>query len=231
MCAAENPTADDPALAADPRLKFYPAAEERINVASHALGLVLSLVGLVALVMRALAVGGVLELVSATVYALSLVALFAASTAYHGSRRPSRRMRLRTVDHAAIYLLIAGTYTPLALVTLDGAARWTLFGITWGLAVSGIVLKLFFTGRFRLASTLMYVFMGWLIVFFAGPVLAALPAAGVAWLVGGGIVYTLGAVLYASHRLPYGHATFHVLVLVGSACHFYAVWGHVLPAA
>ena len=214
----------------DPRLKFYAPAEERINIGSHAFGLLLSIAGFAALVSRALAYGNSLQLLSACVYATSMVALYAASTAYHSSRDPAVRARLRTVDHAAIYLLIAGTYTPFALVTLQGAVGWAIFGITWGMGLTGIVLKLFFTGRYNLVSTLMYVFMGWLIVFFIQPLTAVFPTAGLAWLLAGGVAYTLGAIIYSIHRIPFGHACFHVLVVVGSICHFYTVYRYVIPA-
>ena len=229
MTAVEHATAEATPPDGDPRLKRYAPLEERINVLSHALGLCLSVLALVALVVRAQAYAGTVALVSVAVFGASMVALFAASTAYHSARRPALRVRLRTVDHAAIYLLIAGTYTPFALVALEGALGWAVFGVCWGMAATGIVLKLFYTGRFRLLSTLMYVFMGWLVVFFAKPLTAALPAAGLGWLLAGGVAYTLGAVLYSIHRLPYGHATFHLLVMVGSACHFYTVWRYVLP--
>jgi hemolysin III len=213
----------------DPRLKLYPPAEERINVLSHGVGLLLSIVGLLALVSRAMMYGNRLQLVSVSIYATCMIALYAASTAYHSSRNPVLRVRLRTVDHASIYLLISGTYTPFALVTLQGPTGWTIFAISWGMAVTGIVLKLFFTGRYNLVSTLMYVFMGWLIIFFIEPLMAALPTSGLIWLLAGGIAYTLGAVLYSLHRIPHSHAVFHVLVVAGSACHFYAIWRYVLP--
>lgn len=215
---------------ADPRLHFYARGEERVNIGTHLLGLLLSIVGLLALVTRALLHGDGWHLVSVSVYALSMITLYAASTAYHSSRDPVLRVRLRTFDHASIYLLIAGTYTPFALVTLSGPVGWVIFAISWGMAVTGIVLKLFFTGRYELLSTLMYVFMGWLIVFFIKPLAAAFPPAGLAWLLAGGISYTLGAVLYSIPRLPFGHALFHVLVVAGSACHFYAIYRYVLPA-
>jgi hemolysin III len=210
--------------------RYYPPAEERINILSHALALLFSILGLLALVTRALQFGDTLLLVSFTVFGLSLVALYTASTIYHSTLEPTLRARLRTVDHASIYVLIAGTYTPFTLITLQGAAGWTLFGITWGMAATGIVLKLFFTGRFRLISTLMYVFMGWLIVFFIKPLMASFPPAGLAWLLAGGIAYTLGAVLYSIPKVPFHHAVFHVFVVLGSACHFVAVFRYVLPA-
>ena len=212
-----------------PGAKYYPPTEEIINIGSHAFGLLLSSIGLLALVTRALKHGQTLHLVSAGVFAASMIALYTASVAYHSSRDPRIRTRLRTVDHSAIYVLIAGTYTPFALVTLQGTAGWALFGVVWGMAATGIVLKLFFTGRYKLFSTLMYVVMGWLIVFFIKPLMANFPTAGLAWLLAGGIAYTLGAVLYSIPRVPYHHAVFHVFVVLGTTCHFIAVYGYVLP--
>jgi hemolysin III len=208
---------------------YYAPAEERINIMSHAMGLLFSIAGLLALVTRALLHGTAWHLVSFSVFAISLIALYTASTAYHSTRNPGLRVRLRTVDHATIYVLIAGTYTPFALVTLQGSTGWLLFGITWGMAVTGIVLKLFFTGRYNQVSTLMYVFMGWLIVFFIKPMIAQFPAAGLAWLLAGGISYTLGAVIYSIPKVPFHHAIFHLFVVLGSFCHFIAVYAYVLP--
>jgi hemolysin III len=212
-------------------VKYYSLLEERLNIASHALGLLLSIAALPALVARALSHGDGWQLASFSVFAISMIALYAASTAYHLSREPALRSRLRTVDHASIYLLIAGTYTPFALVTLRGPVGWAIFGVTWGMAVTGIALKLFFTGRFELASTLVYIFMGWLIVFFIGPLMDALPVGGMLWLLAGGVAYTLGAVLYSIGRVPLNHALFHLFVLAGSMCHFVAVSLYVLPRA
>jgi hemolysin III len=135
------------------------------------------------------------------------------------------------VDHASIYLLIAGTYTPFALVTLSGPIGWTIFGLTWGMAATGLVLKLLYTGRFEIVSTLMYVLMGWLMIFFFEPLIERFPPAGLAWLLAGGIAYTVGAVLYSIRRIPFNHELFHLLVLLGSTCHFIAVFGYVLPTA
>ena len=211
--------------------RYYPPAEERINILSHAMALLFSILGLLALVTRALQHGQTLHLVSACAFAISMIALYTASVAYHGTRDPVLRTRLRTVDHSAIYLLIAGTYTPFALVTLRGSAGWILFGVVWGMAFTGIALKLFFTGRYKLFSTLMYVFMGWLIVFYIKPLVASFPPSGLAWLLAGGIAYTLGAALYSIPRVPFHHAVFHVFVVLGSACHFVAVYRYVLPPA
>ena len=211
--------------------KFYPPAEERVNIVSHAVGLILSAVGLVLLVMKAAALGTALHVVSFAIFGTSLVLLYAASTIYHSTADPKRRIRLRTVDHAAIYILIAGSYTPFTLAVLSGTVGWTLFGVSWGMAVTGIVLKLFYTGRFNILSTSMYVFMGWVIVFAIKPLMAALPYEGLFWLFAGGIAYTVGAISYSIKKIPYGHALFHLFVLAGSACHFVAVYWYILHAS
>ncbi len=205
----------------------YSPFEERLNVGSHALGFVLSLAALVALLWQALASESALTLVSFGLFGLSLVTLYGVSTLYHSSQDAQRRARLRIADHAAIYGLIAGTYTPFTLLVLPQGVGWTIFVATWSMALAGIVLKIFFTGRFRLLSTLLYVFMGWIIVFAITPLVESLPGAGLRWVVAGGIAYTLGAVLYSIRQLPLNHAVFHLFVLVGSACHFVAVYAYV----
>lgn len=205
----------------------YSPAEERLNVVSHAFGFVLSLAALVALLWQAFASGSALTVVSFGLFGGALVTLYGVSTLYHNSHDPVRRARLRIADHAAIYGLIAGTYTPFTLLVLPQGVGWTIFAVTWSMALTGIVLKIFFTGRFRLVSTLLYLFMGWIIVFAITPLVESLPAAGLRWVVAGGIAYTLGAVLYSIRQLPFNHAVFHLFVLAGSACHFVAVYGYV----
>lgn len=212
-------------------LKFYTPAEERINIASHAAGLLFSLLAMVLLLIRAAIHGNAWHVVSYGLFGFGLVALYGASTAYHSAREPRLRRRLRTVDHASIFILIAGTYTPFALVTLNGPVGWVIFGLTWGMAVTGVVLKLFYTGRYNILSVLMYVFMGWLIIFFIGPLVEQFPAEGLNWLFIGGAAYTLGAVIYSIRRIPFNHAIFHLFVLLGSFCHFVAVYRYVLPVA
>lgn len=140
-----------------------------------------------------------------------------------------RRASLRTVDHAMIYVLIAGTYTPFALLVLKGAIGWAVFGVAWAMAVTGIVIKLFHTGRWDKISTAMYVFMGWIIVFAIKPLIAGLSSEGLTWLFAGGIFYTVGALFYSIRKMPFGHATFHIFCLLGSASHFVSVYYFVLP--
>jgi hemolysin III len=206
----------------------YSALEEAINVSSHALGFVLSIIALGALLLHTVPGGDLLEIVSVTIFGCSLVIAYGASTVYHSSRSPLRRSRLRIMDHASIYVLIAGTYTPFVLIVLQGSIGWTIFGISWGMAIVGITLKVFFTGRYRLLSTLMYLFMGWLIVFAIVPLLENMPVMGMRWLVAGGLAYTFGAILYAIRKIPLNHAIFHIFTMVGSFCHFVAVYRYVI---
>ena len=203
----------------------YPAAEERINVYSHGLGLILSVFALFILTAKA---QGLLQVVSVAVFAASMIALYGSSTIYHSTTNVARRVWLRTVDHAMIYILIAGTYTPFSLLVLDGSTGWAIFGVTWAMAATGIVIKLSHTGRYNKVSTAMYVFMGWIIVFAIKPLIANLPSEGLTWLFAGGVSYTVGALTYSIKKMPFGHATFHVLCLIGSACHFVSVYYFVL---
>ncbi|HBN13757.1 hemolysin III family protein [Pseudohongiella sp. SYSU M77423] len=205
----------------------YSQTEERLNVSLHALGFLLSVAALVALLLRASALDSMLVLVSFGLFGVSLVLLYAISTLYHSTQNPRLRSRLRVADHASIYVLIAGTYSPFALIVMQGSIGWTIFAVSWSMALAGIVLKLFYTGRFSLLSTLLYVFMGWIILFAIQPLLASFGGPGLSWLIAGGVSYTLGAVLYSIRRLPLNHAIFHLFVLLGSCCHFVAVYFYV----
>lgn len=204
--------------------------EEVANALTHGLGAAASLAAGLVLVVLASLHGDGRQLASAIVFSVALVLLYGASTAYHASTRPAVKRRLKILDHAAIYLLIAGTYTPFTLVAMRGAVGWSLFGVVWTLAVLGVVFKLFYTGRFERTSTLLYLGMGWLVVIAAAPMIRALPTATLVWLVAGGLAYTVGTVFYSSRRLPYAHAIWHVFVLGGSSCHFVAVYSQVALA-
>lgn len=207
----------------------YPETEEKLNVITHGIGFLLSVAALVLLVVRASLYGTALHIVSATIYGSSLVVLYFASTAFHMAKDQKTRSRLNVFDHASIFLLIAGTYTPFALVTLQGPWGWSIFGVIWGMAIVGIILKLYYTGHFNTLSTVLYVLMGWIMIIAIVPLVRALPVGGLLWLLAGGISYTLGAVLFLLNRLPFNHAIFHVFVLTGSICHFMAVYCFVLP--
>jgi hemolysin III len=208
--------------------QHYSPLEERTNIVSHAIGLVLSVIALLLMLVRASESGGVLYVVSAAIFGISLIALYAASTLYHSAKDPKVRSRLRINDHATIYILIAGTYTPFTLITLNGWVGWTIFGVSWGMAIAGVVLKIFFTGRYDVLSTLMYVLMGWIIMIAIKPLIANLSSVGLFWLVSGGIAYTTGAVIYGIKKIKFNHAIFHLFVLLGSLCHFISVYFYVL---
>ena len=214
------------------QVKFYPPLEEKLNISSHALGLLLSLVGVPLLLFSESAQASWISWTGKLIFGISLVTLYTASTIYHMATDVKRRQRLRVLDHAAIYVLIAGTYTPIMLVTLGGSLVYETLGYgiliaAWSMAIVGIILKLFYTGRFSLVSTLLYVFMGWAIVFAIKPLAASMSPAGLQWLIWGGISYTVGAILYAIKAIPFNHAIFHLFVLLGSACHFVCIYKYV----
>ena len=208
--------------------QYYSRKEEIVNIISHGFGLLLSVVGLVLLVVFASFKGTVWHIVSFAIYGTSLVVLYLASTLFHASQNPKSRKRLNVFDHASIYLLIAGTYTPFTLVTLQGGWGWSIFGIIWGLAILGVILKLFFTGKFNFLSTIVYIFMGWLILIAIVPLVHSFPFYGLMWLIAGGVLYSIGAVFFLIEKIPYNHAIFHFFVLGGSACHFVAVFNYIL---
>lgn len=210
--------------------KYYPAAEERLNIISHGLGFVLSVVALVMLILKAQKLGESRHLVSFIIFGASMVLVYAASTFYHSAKTHRLRIRLNILDHAAIYILIAGTYTPFALVTLNGITGWTLLWVVWGMALVGVILKLFYAGRYQLLSTIMYVAMGWLIIFVINPLINNLSTPGLWWLFAGGISYTVGAILFMQKKIPFNHAIFHIFVLLGTFAHFVSIYFYILPS-
>jgi hemolysin III len=210
----------------------YSPREEILNAGTHGLGLAAGLAaGIVLIVLTALT-GHALSIVAASVFTATVVLLFLASTLYHAIPHPTAKARLKVLDHAAIYLLIAGTYTPFTLVGLGGTWGWSLFGVVWGLAVVGVGFKLFFTGRFRLASTLVYIAMGWLALVAIEPMVERLSPVVLTWLFVGGACYTVGTLFYLAKRLPYAHAVWHLFVLGGCVSHFVAAYALLLgPSA
>jgi hemolysin III len=210
---------------------FYPPLEEKINIISHGIGMILSVIALVLLIIRSTAYGDINHIISFTVYGLSLLILYSASTIYHNSKTESIRKKLNIFDHASIYVLIAGTYTPFVIITLNGTVGWILFGIVWTFALVGVIIKLFFIGKYDILSTSMYVFMGWLMIFAAKPLINNLATEGLIWLLIGGISYTIGAVIFSIRKIKFNHAIFHVFVLIGSICHFISVYLYVVPVS
>jgi hemolysin III len=203
--------------------------EETINAWTHGLGALLSLAGLVVLVVLASLRGDAWHIVSCSIYGVMLLLLFSSSTLYHSFRNERVKHVLRIIDHAAIFLLIAGTYTPFVLVNLRGGWGWSLFGVIWGLALAGIVFQVFFVSRFRLLQTVIYLLMGWLVVIAVKPLLTRVALPGLLWLLAGGLSYTVGALFYLWKKLPYHHAVWHLFVLAGGVCHYFAVLFYVLP--
>lgn len=195
--------------------------EEIASLVTHAIGLVFSIVALI--VMVVLSSGEILKIISAVVFGSSLVALYASSTLYHFFTTPRWKARFQVFDHICIYLLIAGSYTPITLITLRGAWGWSLFGVVWAMAIGGVLMKTVWSGRKNhWISTALYLLMGWLIVFAFGPLLRQMPAGGIGWLVAGGLAYSLGVIFFAWERLPFNHAIWHVFVVAGSVCHVLA---------
>jgi hemolysin III len=204
-----------------------PAREELINAVTHGAGLVASIVGAIALVVMAMANPNSLAVPSVVIYGISLVLVYLSSTLYHGAWHPPTKSRLQVFDHCAIYLLIAGTYTPLLLLGIGGQIGWTFFTVIWTLAAAGVVFKYFFTGRLGALSIATYLGMGWLAVFGGREVFDALPPVTVTWVAAGGAAYTCGSFVFLS-RFPYAHTVWHLFVIAGSACHYYAISARLL---
>lgn len=202
--------------------------EELANALTHGLGAVAALAGGSVLITLAAVYGDGWQLAGAIVFGICLLLLYLASTLYHAIGHPAAKARLKVVDHCAIYLLIAGTYTPFTLIGLRGPWGWGLFIAIWTLALAGVVFKLLFTGRFKLLSTAIYVAMGWLVIVAIKPLLTALDDWTFGWLLAGGVCYTLGTVFYHRPGLRYSHAIWHLFVVAGSVCHFVAVTAQVL---
>jgi hemolysin III len=196
---------------------------EVANVATHGVGVIASLAGGSLLIVLAALSGSVRSIVGVSVFAGSLILLYSASTLYHACRNEISRRRLKVLDHCAIYVLIAGTYTPFLIGNLRGGWGWSLFGVIWGLALCGVVFKWFHTGRYARLSTGIYIAMGWLVLIAAGPLARAISPAALGWLVAGGLAYTGGTYFYHATRMKYAHAFWHMFVLGGSGCHAVAV--------
>jgi hemolysin III len=203
-------------------------SEEIASALTHGLGAAAALAGGAVLITLAALYGDGWQLSAAIVFGITLLLLYVASTLYHAIQHPVTKGRLKIFDHCAIYLLIAGTYTPFTLIGLRDTVGWWLFGIIWALAFFGVIFKLFYTGRFQLISTIVYIAMGWLIVVAAKPAMKALDPWTFGWLLGGGVAYTLGTFFYHRPKMPYSHAVWHMFVIAGSVCHYIAVMAQVV---
>jgi hemolysin III len=212
-----------------PALPRYSIGEEIANSITHGTGILLAIVGLAVLTAFAAVNGNAWHVVASSIFGGALILCYTTSTLYHSIQIERVKHVLRALDHSAIFLLIAGTYTPFTLISLHGTWGWSLFGVVWGLAVVGIALRLLLNGRWHGLVVGLYVAMGWTMVVAAKPLIANLAPGGVALLAGGGLVYTAGVVFYKWRRLPYHHAIWHGFVLLGSALHFFAVLFYVIP--
>jgi len=205
-------------------LQVIVPGDEWANSLTHGLGLVLSVIGLILLLIIPFQEQDHWKLMNLGIYGASLIFLYAASTCYHILRKPKLKILFRTIDHCAIYVLIAGSYTPFTMLVLQGVWGWALFIIVWTLAIIGIVLKVFFKNRFQVFSTVLYLFMGWLVVVAAEPLMQQFHIDGLVWLFFGGLSYTIGVIFYVFDRKKFFHAIWHLFVLTGSTCHYFAVW-------
>jgi hemolysin III len=204
--------------------------EELANSITHGVGLALSLAGFAVLIVLAVVYGDASHVAGCGVYGATLVFLYTASTLYHSFRKPRLKEALKVVDHCAIFLLIAGTYTPFTLVNLRGMWGWILFGLVWTLSLVGIFFKILCVDRFKVVSVLLYLVMGWICLIAAKPLVTLIPTGGILWLLAGGLFYTVGVVFFACNRIPFNHTIWHLFVMAGSVCHYFAVMFYVLPS-
>lgn len=210
--------------------QIYSLGEEIANSITHGIGAGLSIAGLTLLVALAVMNGNIYQIVSFSIYGATLTILYLASTLYHSFQQPRVKRIFRIFDHAAIFLLIAGTYTPFLLVGVRGTIGWTLLVVVWGLALLGVGFKALFINRFQKLSVLAYILMGWLSVIAAKEMLANIPLGGLIWLAAGGAIYTIGIIFYALKKYRYTHTVWHVFVLGGSICHYFAILLYLAPA-
>ncbi len=208
-------------------MRIQTKLEEQLNAWTHGIGAAL---GIAALVLLIIYVDNTKpwNLFSVIVYGISIIVLFLASTFYHAVKGEKRKHYFRIVDHVSIYFLIAGTYTPVLLITLTDSLGWPLFWTVWGIAAFGVILKLFFTGKFEIFSTLLYLVMGWLIIFDFSNLSDEIGPNGILWLFAGGLSYTVGIIFYALQKVPYFHVIWHLFVLAGAICHFFMIFLYVI---
>ena len=204
--------------------KIYTVEEERWNIYTHAFGLVIAVVGVIALLNKAFQLHSLKIFIAFLIYGIGLTTMFLASTLYHSSTDPKKRSKLNVFDHSAIYLTIAGSYTPISLLTLPPFWGIPVLITVWLIAATGIILKFFFIGTFPKLSTVMYVLMGWVIVVALKPLINSMETAGLVWLLAGGLAYTLGALFYQIKGLRFNHTIFHLFVLIGAACHYIVIY-------
>jgi len=209
-------------------IKARLSLEEILNAVTHGVGTAMAVVALVGMLLLYYD-EGTWHVTSCIIYGISLILLYLASTLYHSFTNEKLKSIFKFIDHAAIYILIAGNYTPFTLIPLHGEVGWTIFGIVWSLAAAGIVFQIFCVKKFKVLGTLCYLAMGWFAVVMIRPLLGLLPIEAIYWMIAGGVFYTVGAVFYLVKKIPYNHAIWHLFVLAGSIAHFVAIFKFVLP--
>ena len=209
----------------------YSLNEEIAHSVTHGIGVLLSVIGLAMLVVYSSQYGDVWHVVSSSIYGATLIALYTSSTLYHAVTLPDLKKFLQKLDHAAIFLLIAGTYTPFTLVNLRGGWGWTLFGLVWSIAIAGMVMELIVKKRYKRISISLYLGLGWLVMIAIEPMMSNVEMGGLILLLIGGLFYSLGVIFYVWKTLVYHHAIWHLFVLAGSACHFFAIFYYVIPGS
>ena len=209
--------------------KRYSSREEIASSITHGIGIFFSFIALIVMLYNAWNYGDAWSVAGALVFGVGLILTYTSSTLYHSFRKEKLKTLFRTFDHISIFILIAATYTPLTLISLRGSWGWSIFAVVWGLALFGIIVECTSLRRFRLASVLLYLGMGWTIVVAAKPLMAMVERGGMILLLIGGLSYTFGCVFYAWKKLPYNHAIWHLFVIGGSCCHFFAILFYVLP--
>jgi hemolysin III len=214
----------------DPHTNHYRVREEVVHTVTHGIGIVFGIVGLVILISYATSCGSARHIVGCCIFCAALIILYSASTLYHGIQHPAAKKILRTADHSAIYLLIAGTYTPFTLVNLQGALGWSLLGVVWGIALLGIILQFTPLRKYSNIRLILYLVMGWSIIVAIKPLAASVPPGAFKLIVAGGLSYTAGVAFYLWRGLPYHHAIWHLFVLSGSVLHYFAVLLAISPA-
>ncbi len=203
--------------------------KEKINVITHGIGIIMSIIGTILLIIKAVNIGTLWHIISYTIFGISMILLYSSSTMYHSTRDIRLKIKLNKLDHSSIYVLIAGTYTPFLFITLNGAWGWTIFGVIWSMAIAGIVYKVFFyTTKYRKLSAFLYLVMGLVIVICVEPMIKNFPLNGWIWLVAGGAFYAGGILFYIRKRSLYAHNIWHLFVLAGTICHFFAIYFYVV---
>lgn len=218
-------------LTKPPSERLFSLVEEIMHSVTHGIGTGLALVGFTVLIILALQNSNIYQIISFSIFGTTLVLLYLASTLYHGFQNPRFKKIFKSFDHASIYLLIAGTYTPFLLISLRGTTGWMMMVVVWAIALAGVVYKIFFIEKFHVLSVISYILLGWLCVFVFKEMLVSIPIGGIIWLVVGGLFYMVGIIFYALQKIPYMHVVWHFFVLAGSICHYFAVLLYLAPSS